>query len=333
MVGIQGTTLDSATKEFLAQIRPNGVILFSRNIESPQQISKLNDDLQKYASSIELDPLFIAVDQEGGRVRRLKEPFSAFPPSWEMAHSATPDKNVIHFARQTAQELRSAGFNLDFVPVLDMVDEKVDLKSTVIGDRSFGNDPAVVARLGTIVIEEMRSKGIIPCAKHFPGHGATIVDSHLDLPIDKRNIQELDIRDLVPFRRATQIGVEMMMTAHVLFPSIDELFPATMSQRILKTLLRDQIGYQGIIITDDLDMGAVTKTYSTQTCVIESIRAGADILLICNSQDKAIEALSTLRMAYESKEFDPIQISASLERIASVKKRFQHSLLAPAFLT
>lgn len=326
MVGIPGKTLDSATKDFLAEIRPNGVILFSRNIESPQQIAELNHDLQDFALKIGLDPLFISVDQEGGRVRRLREPFSQFPPSWKMAHSTSPDDSVRDFARQTASELRLAGFNLDFVPVLDVVDEMVDLTTTVIGDRSFGSEPETVAHLGNIVINEMRSQGLIPCAKHFPGHGATTVDSHFDLPVDERTLQDMDMRDLIPFKKAIQNQLEMIMTAHVLFPELDSNFPATMSHLILNNLLREKMGFDGVIITDDLDMGAVSKGYPTETCVIESFNAGADILLICNSGKKALDALCSLRSAIIDGRIEASRVSISINRIKSLKKKFVGSL-------
>ncbi len=322
MVGIPGSSLDAISREFLSEMRPNGVILFSRNIESPEQVVALNNELQAFAKSIELDPLFISVDQEGGRVRRLREPFSSFPSSWEMVSSEDPETKIQNFARQTAIELRLAGFNLDFVPVLDVVDEGIDLKATVIGDRSFGSEPYAVARFGSIVVEEMRFRGIIPCAKHFPGHGATTVDSHLDLPVDDRPMDELQRRDLIPFKQAANIGIEMMMTAHVLFPRIDEDYPATMSKRILKGLLREELGYQGVVITDDLEMGAVARRYSTQTCVVESFSAGADVLLICNSFDKAIDSLTELRRAFEKGELHQSQLLSSVERIRSLKQRF-----------
>ncbi len=325
MVGIQGQTLDSASKDFLSEIRPNGVILFARNIESPKQIGELNHDLQEFALNIGLDPLFIAVDQEGGRVRRLLEPFSEFPPSWEMAKSSSPEDSVRDFAFRTATELRLAGFNLDFVPVLDVVNENVDLKSTVIGDRSFGGNPETVAHLGNIVTHEMRSQGVIPCAKHFPGHGATTVDSHFDLPVDERSLQDLEARDLIPFKQAVQNKIEMIMTAHVLFPKLDPDNPATMSCRILDNLLRKRFGYEGIIITDDLDMGAVSKSYPTDTCVVESFNAGADILLICNSQDKALAALAALRNAIRNRQIDTHQVSVSIKRIESLKRKFNGS--------
>lgn len=325
MVGIPGSELDGPTREFLSEIRPCGVILFSRNIESPRQVAELNRGLQKFASSVNIDPLFIAVDQEGGRVRRLREPFSAFPSSWEMATSQNPDSTVRNFAQQTALELRLAGFNLDFVPALDVVSELVDLKSTVIGDRSFGSDPERVAHFGNIVITEMRSNGVIPCGKHFPGHGATTVDSHFDLPVDNRSLKDLANRDLIPFQSAVQNNVEMIMTAHVLFSEIDSAFPATMSERILDGILRKDMEYQGIIITDDLDMGAVSKKYSTEKCVIDSFRAGADILLICNSSDKATEALSTLRSAFSDGVITNERLLASTSRIKQLKQNFSQS--------
>ncbi len=215
VIGFNGTEFTSDVRDLIDELHPSGVILFSRNIVDPIQTAELNHDLQSHALSRWGHGIFIGVDQEGGRVRRLREPFHAFSPALKLASSQEPEEAVREFARVTAREARLVGFNLDFVPVLDVLKSEEIEMSSVIGDRSYGQDPSTVWLLGKLVIEGMRAGGIIPCAKHFPGHGGTCVDSHKDLPVDDRSLELMEGRDMIPFRNAADYQIEMMMTAHV----------------------------------------------------------------------------------------------------------------------
>ncbi len=180
IIGFDGTEFSPELRSLLDDLNPSGVILFSRNIEDPVQVARLNHDFQRFGNKSR--GFFIGVDQEGGRVRRLREPFAFFPPALELVAGHEPEAAVRDFARTTAREIALVGFNLDFAPVLDVLSHPDELRSSVIGDRAYGFDPETVARFGGIVVEELRTNGIIPCCKHFPGHGGTQVDSHVDLP-------------------------------------------------------------------------------------------------------------------------------------------------------
>ena len=325
-VGFRGTALNAEVAEFLDELNPGGVILFARNIEDPLQVARLNRDLQQHAYQRRSSGLLIGVDQEGGRVTRLREPFSGFPPALELARSDAPDDSVRRSAAVTARELTLTGFSVDFVPVLDVLSSSADLASTVIGDRAFGFDPGTVSRLGAIVIDAMRAEGIIPCGKHFPGHGGTLVDSHVDLPVDNRDLTELESSDFLPFRDAVSARVEMIMTAHVLYPSLDGESPATLSPAIIDRLLRGQIGFDGVVITDDLDMGAVARRHSIAESSVRALEAGVDLLLICNEPEKAFSAREALVDAIRAGQLTTDRVRASLARVSQLKALYASSL-------
>lgn len=326
VIGFNGTQFTPEVRDLMDDLRPSGVILFSRNIEDPVQTAQLNHDLQHHSQTRWGEGIFIGVDQEGGRVRRLREPYRSFPPALELASSREPEEAVRDFARVTAREIRLVGFNLDFVPVLDVVSQEEVDKTSVIGDRSYGHDPQSVWRLGKIVAETMREGGVIPCGKHFPGHGGTAVDSHKDLPVDDRPWETMEARDLVPFRYASDALIEMMMTAHVLYPVLDKRLPATLSHAVITGLLREKMSYSGVVITDDLDMGAVAHHYSSDECALKAFAAGVDLLLICNNPDKTFSARETILRALKDGEISEAQVKQSLERIRGLKSKYAASM-------
>ncbi len=327
MVGFHGTDRSPEIRDFLDDLNPCGVILFARNIENPEQTARLNREIQTHALQKSREGVFIGVDQEGGRVRRLREPYTEFPPALTLAASKNPEAAVREFGLVTAREIRLVGFNTDFVPVMDVLGQRENLASSVIGDRSYGFDPTVVSGLGRVVIESMRSQGVIPCCKHFPGHGGTTVDSHLDLPIDPREAAYIERFDLPPFQSAVDVDVEMVMTAHVLFPALDADLPATLSPSIVGGLLRGKMGYNGVAVTDDLDMGAVAGRYTAEESAVKAFAAGVDILLVCNSPEKALSARSALYEAFRSGAIPAARFSESLERIRRLKARYAGSMV------
>jgi len=326
VIGFHGAGLTSEVRDLLDQLNPAGVILFSRNVRDPAQVATLNHDLQVFAGKKMGSGVLIGVDQEGGRVRRLKEPFTVFPSALELAGSPAADQSVREFAEVTAREIRLVGFNLDFTPVLDVVPRTENRTGSVIGDRAFGSDAGSVARLGRIVIEAMRSSGVIACCKHFPGHGGTPVDSHVDLPIDDRDPHTLEGYDLVPFREAFRIGVEMTMTAHVVYPAIDPEFPATLSRNHITGSLRRRMGFNGVVITDDLDMGAVADRYSEEECGLQAFSAGADLLMFCKDPSKALSARDTIYRAWKDGDISTDRVGQSLARIRDLKGRYAASM-------
>jgi beta-N-acetylhexosaminidase len=326
MVGFHGVEFNNEIKDLIDELQPGGVILFKRNIVSPYQVSRLNHDLQDYSRSRFGRGIFIGVDQEGGRVRRLARPFSEFGSPRSMAQSSDPSAAVEHFAKITAKELRITGFNVDFVPVMDLVDDDALLETTVIGDRSYGPDPCLVAQLGRLLIETMRAHGVIPCSKHFPGHGGTLVDSHYETPVDHRPWETLESKDLYPFKKAIESDVEMIMTAHALYPAIDPDRPATVSSEALDGILRKRLGFRGVVVTDDLDMGAISKRFEADQAGLMALQAGADLLLICNEPQKVLLVRKKLLEAMEKGDIQETRIWESLERLDRLSEKYQDSM-------
>lgn len=283
MVGIPHPTLDSDSRRLLQDLRPGGVILFRRNYNDPETLAALCAELH---SLFPESPPLIALDHEGGRVHRLNSPFTHFPPAASVGRLGSPE-----LARQVGyamgQELRSVGIDIDFAPVLDVL---TNPSNTVIGDRAFATDPQLVSLLGCALARGLREGGVIPCGKHFPGHGATLIDSHNDLPRDERSEEDLLSLDLIPFQGAIREQIEMIMTAHIVYSALDPDLPATLSPIIIDGLLRRRLGFQGVVVTDDLDMGAIVRHSSLEQAALDALRAGADLLLICHSLERAIVA-------------------------------------------
>lgn len=326
MVGFNGTVFSPELEDFVGDLNPCGVILFARNIEDPLQLARLTRRIQRYVIERASHAVFIGLDQEGGRVTRLKGPFTAFPPALELARSEGPENAVRRFAEITAREMRLVGCNLDFVPVLDVLSAAAAPADSVIGDRSFGFDPRVVSALGQVLIETMRSNYVIPCCKHFPGHGGTAVDSHHNLPVDRRNYEALGASDLIPFRTAISLGVEMMMTAHIVYPALDPEYPATLSPRVIQEVLREDLQYEGVVITDDLDMAAVSIRYTIAESALRAFAAGIDIPLVCNSPEKAFAARDAIYGALKSGEIPVERFHQSITRIRALKSKYSDAL-------
>jgi beta-N-acetylhexosaminidase len=286
--GFSGTELPAELSSELVAGRRAGVILFKRNlpdVETAHELSSVVVD----ACPDELPP-FIGVDQEGGRVARFGEPVLQLPPMRVLGGIGDRDL-VQRAAAALAVELSAMGFNLDFAPVLD-VDSNP--KNPIIGDRSFGNDPDTVARLGRAFIRGLQEGGVLACGKHFPGHGDTKKDSHVDLPVVGRSKEQLDTVELPPFRAASHGGVAAMMTAHVVYEELDPGVPATLSRPICTGLLRTELGFGGVLFSDDLEMRALSDRYSIEQSAVAAVRAGCDALLICSDlalQQRAHAAL------------------------------------------
>ncbi len=275
MAGFDGTGLNRDLKWLIGTLKVGGIILFSRNIESPKQLSGLCRSVQAYAASCGQPPLLIAIDQEGGAVARLKWPFTEFPAR----PPVTNTKEADHLATVMAWELAAMGINMNMAPVMDVAPK--DMKSIMAG-RAFSHDPHTVSELGCRVIEIFQQHRILSVAKHFPGIGRTVTDSHEDLPFMDGDMDELDSFELVPFQAAVRQNAGGMMLSHILYRQIDPQWPASLSVRIAKELLRERMGYRGLIMTDDLDMGAIGKHYDMETCIRQILLADIDIVLICH---------------------------------------------------
>ncbi len=286
LIGFAGPSVDEDLRYLVREIRPAGFVLFGRNVVEPGQVRELNREL---ASLVDPRyPALLAVDQEGGRVQRIREPATVWPPMREVgrgAESATP------VATALSRELRAMGFHLNFAPVAD-VDSNP--KNPVIGDRSFSRSSDEVAQRVREWIEGARAEGIASCAKHFPGHGDTRTDSHVALPVVERELRQLQEVELPPFAAAVEAGCESVMTAHVVFPALDPDWPATLSERVVPTLLRDELGFDGVVFSDDMEMKAVAGRYPLSEQVRRATRATVDVFLWCNEPALQAEAYRTL---------------------------------------
>jgi len=283
--------------------------LFSRNIESPEQLRTLVDGLLE-AAPADLPPL-LAIDQEGGRVQRLREPWTEWPPMRDLGDRDEP-ADTRAFADALARELSALHIHLDFAPVVD-VDTNPD--NPVIGDRSFGRDAARVERHAIPVIEGLQGAGVAACAKHFPGHGDTDQDSHLQLPRLPHDLHRLREVELPPFAAAVRAGVASVMTAHVVFEAIDARRPATLSPDVM-ALLREELGYDGVVFSDDLEMKAVADHYRPEQMVHGALEAGCDALLVCRHAGLRDEVLQRLERAPDR------LVERAVERVVALKKRY-----------
>ncbi|MGD8387157.1 MAG: beta-N-acetylhexosaminidase [Desulfobacteraceae bacterium] len=319
MCGLPGKTLDRETRTLIRQVHPGGIILFSRNIEDPVQLSTLCRELQEAALEAHGNPLFLSVDQEGGRVARLKSPFTEFPGNEAIGNDGNPRHRAEEFARITAREMKLVGLNMNLAPVLDVPcgDPEEHLRG-----RTFGEDPQVVAELGRTVIQTFQAEGVMAVAKHFPGLGRTSKDPHLHLPKIVLDRDELDSKSLMPFRIAIEEGVSGVMTSHAIYTALDAENPATLSRIVINDLLRQDMGFDGLVLTDDLEMGAIAGGRGVARGAAEAFEAGADLLLICEDQHLVREGLATIRSKLLRQGIPMERLHQALARIQSARSRF-----------
>ena len=280
MIGFDGPDLDPGLQKMITEYHIGGVILFMRNIESPAQVARLNAQLQQTALQSDHPGLFIAIDQEGGRVTRLTadKGFTEFPSAMALGASGKPE-NAKAIAQTIAAEMRAVGLNIDFAPVLDVNNNPYN---PVIGLRSFSSDPAIVAEFGLAYMQGLQENEVLAFGKHFPGHGDTAVDSHYNLPVVAHDMKRLQAVELLPFQAAIDAGIAGIMSAHVTFPAIDSTpeLAASLSAPVLTGLLRQQMGFKGLLVTDSLEMGALAQRgYPAPQAAALALQAGADLLL------------------------------------------------------
>lgn len=316
MIGFDGKEMSSELEKFIKKIFPAGVILFGRNFESFEQLRKLTRDLK----SVLGEDVIVGVDQEGGRVARLSGPhFTKFPPMMELGAKNDAAEAVRNAGATLARELKSAGINLDFAPVLDVLTND---QNKVIGDRAFSSDPQIVAELGCALIGAMQEEGVAACGKHFPGHGATFEDSHLELPMLDHDRARLDECELVPFRAAIECGVASMMTAHLLMPNFDPEYPAAISRALTHDMLREELDFRGVIFTDDLIMKGITCRFGVGEAAALALQAGADIAVICHNNEDIFSAAKSIEKLISEEKILPSVLESSLKRINQLKHSF-----------
>jgi beta-N-acetylhexosaminidase len=315
MVGFMGSAVTPELASFIKEYKPGGVILFSRNLESVEQIVELTNKLQRASSK---SPLLISIDQEGGRVSRLPKGFTIFPPC-ELLGRCHSSELAYAAAATIAKELKAVGINMNMAPVLD-VSSNPD--NPVIGDRAFSSVPGEVGDMALVTAAGLQDNKVVACGKHFPGHGDTNADSHKELPVVEVSRERLEAIELPPFRRAAAGGVATMMTAHVLYKGLDDQLPATLSPAIITHLLREEMHYDGVVLTDDLEMHAIVDHYGVGDAAVRAILAGCDVLLICKERDREIAAFEAVEKAVASGIIDGERLNQSVARIQRVKQRF-----------
>lgn len=326
VVGFEGADPEppAAIAEALQRGHIGGTILFRRNITSVEQVSALNTRIHQLSEDAAAAP-FVAVDQEGGRVVRLKEPLTPIPPMRALGDMGDM-RLTADVSEAIATEIAALGFNLNFAPVLD-VDTNPD--NPIIGDRAFSGDPRAVARTAGAFLLGHHIAHVIPCGKHFPGHGDTLVDSHIGLPVLAHDRARLDSVELQPFRRMVAAEIPMLMTAHMMVPSIDPDYPSTLSRATIRGLLRDELGYKGVVITDDLEMAAVAAHYEIEEMVELGLRAGVDIFLICRSEAMWKRAQAHLFELARKNFDDLIRVQRAAERVLALKRSLLGNLRRP----
>jgi len=315
-LGFAGCTVPAELRSLVRAFNVGGVVLFKRNVESPGQVAELSFELTRLLPDT---PLWVAVDQEGGRVARMRAPFTEWPALAAIGRSDNDDL-ARAFAGALAREMRAVGVTFDFAPVVDVLTRD---DNPAIGDRAIASSPAAVARLGAAMISAMQAEGIAACAKHFPGHGDTSVDSHHALPLVEHPPDRLSAVEYVPFRAAIAAGVAGVMVAHLLVPSLDETLPASLSRRVVTEELRKGLAFDNLILTDDLGMKGCADRFPPPAAAVKAVAAGHDGVLLCDpNYEVQHAALEALVHALEDGTLPHVQAQASVDRHVRLKGRF-----------
>jgi beta-N-acetylhexosaminidase len=323
IVGFDGHAVPPGLAALAREFDLAGVILFARNVESPAQVADLAAEARALAREL---PLWVSVDQEGGRVARLRSPFTEWPPMATLGRAADVSL-ATRFAKALAVELRAVGITLDYAPVLDV---HTNAANPVIGDRALATRADEVARLGCAIITALQAGGIAACGKHFPGHGDTLVDSHLALPVVEHPPERLREVELAPFRAAVEAGVASIMTAHLLIPAVDEQHPVSLSPALIEGWLRRDLGYDGLVVSDDLGMKAVSDRYGAPEAAVAAVAAGCDCVLLCGPDiDGHAGVLEAFIHAVEQERLQVTRVEGAMARQRRAKERFLAEAPAP----
>jgi beta-N-acetylhexosaminidase len=313
-VGFYGKTVTGDLEGLLAR-GVGGVIFFARNVGSADEVLELTRDIKRVADR----PLVLAIDQEGGQVARLREGFTEIPPM--RAVGATGSATLAReLGKLVGRELRAVGFDMNYAPVLD-IDTNPD--NPIIASRSFGRTPELVTELGLSLAAGLQEVGVAACGKHFPGHGDTSQDSHLELPTLPHAMERLERVELAPFRAAARAGIASFMTAHVIFQAVDAKYPATMSRAVLTGILREKLGYDGVVVTDDVEMKAIADNYGVEEAVLLGLNAGVDHFLCCHTAQLAHRAIDAIVRAVENRKLSRETLDTATRRFATLRARYE----------
>lgn len=317
LVGFQGLTFGEELKSLVSEYAIGGIVLFKRNIESPDQLRALIDEAQELAGRTLGRPLWVAIDQEGGPVQRLAPPFTRLPSARDL--SIEGERAVVEWSARAAAELRQVGIQINLAPVLDVV---AGGKSHFMEARSLGSNPDCVAELGRLWIKTLQENGISATAKHYPGLGQAELDPHHFAPVIRWQDDAAVQRDLLPFREAIKAGVHCVMTSHALYPFLDPERPATLSSTINHDWLRNRLGFRGVLLSDDMDMAAVSEKYTREEMVRQGLLSSIDFFLLCQRSEN-IEPFH--RALVDAVTSDPVLADAGRRSIQRIENLFvQH---------
>jgi beta-N-acetylhexosaminidase len=323
-VGFEGTAASDELRARIAASEVGGVMLFRPNIVSPGQVAALVGELRGEAPSDQ--PLLVSIDQEGGLVQRLRAPATVWPPMLSVGTAGDLARTTA-VGRALGEELAAVGVCWNFAPVLDV---HTNPDNPVIGNRSFGTTPEAVARQALAFWRGLRGAGLVGCGKHYPGHGDTRTDSHHELPVVAHDVARLRAVELAPFAAAARAGLEALMTAHVLYPALDPDRPATLSRRIATEVLRGELGFRGVLVSDDLGMKAVADRYSIEELAVGAVEAGVDHLLVREPVARQRAAFEAIVHAAEARSDVRARVEESAARVAALKAACTVPLPAPS---
>lgn len=317
IVGLESTEISDYDRLQIIDNKVGGFIFFSRNIDDKAQVLTLLNSLKDSNKNNKI-PLFLSIDEEGGMVSRLS---TIFYNLVDVAQLGKKNNDIFSFDYGEIQGLKlsNLGFNVNFAPVLDV---NSNPNNPVIGRRAIDSSPSIVAQQGVALINGLQSSNIITTAKHFPGHGDTDVDSHLELPLVDKTYEELEELELIPFKTAIDNGVDMVMVAHILYPQIEETYPSTMSKSIINDILREKLKYGGIVISDDMTMGAIVDNYSIEEASLKFLQSGGDILLVCHGPENPSLVINRIKQAVVNDEISIEEIDEKLYRVLEVKNKY-----------
>jgi beta-N-acetylhexosaminidase len=318
LVGFDGYSMPNDFRKAIQDYHLGGTIYFKRNVQSPAQLAELSNEIQFGGRPKEVPPLFISIDHEGGKVNRLVKPFTKFPGNDYLGELGSP-KVGFEFGAILGKELKAVGINVNFAPVIDVLSNP---NNPIMKNRCFSGDPEVVAKLGSAVCRGIQKMGVIAVAKHFPGHGDTKEDSHLTLPRIDKALAELDKLELIPFRRVARSRTEGVMTAHILNSALDPEYPATLSEKTIEGLLRNDVRFSRLVFTDDLEMKAITEHYGAEQAAILSVKAGCDVLIYKGDAGVPEACIEAVIKAVESGDIPMSKIERAAARIAQAKKSY-----------
>lgn len=317
LVGLEGYNLDENSRKMIEEHLVGGVIIFGKNVENSEQLLALINSIKETNSKNRI-PIFISVDEEGGRVSRMPKEIRKLPTSEEIGQ--LNDKELSYsIGAILGEELKMFGFNMNFAPVLDI---NSNPKNPVIGDRAFGSDLETVSDLGIQTMKGIQSKGVISVVKHFPGHGDTSVDSHIGLPTIDHDLERLKDFELVPFKKAIENDADAVMVAHILLNKIDPDYPSSLSKVIITDLLRKDLGFEGVVVSDDMTMGAIVENYEIGDAAIKAIDAGCDIVLVAHGFENSLVVINSIKEALINETILEERLNESVYRILKLKEKY-----------